>query len=147
MDVDFDNLTLTCSYISGYVLREELAKRGAVLRDADVNNNPDFLNLSRKEKWLKRIEQGKSVLYDVIDTQFVKSLFVQLKKVHASGFILNDIKYGNVIIEEGSGKPYLIDFDKCCRCSELTKRFFRILCERDIEKFNLHFGVETLTYN
>ncbi|MBN2594548.1 MAG: hypothetical protein JXA81_13650, partial [Sedimentisphaerales bacterium] len=40
MDVDFDNLTITFSYILGPVLREELAKRGAAVRDRDIEENP-----------------------------------------------------------------------------------------------------------
>ena len=35
LDIDFENLALTFSYILGPVLREELAKRGAALRDRD----------------------------------------------------------------------------------------------------------------
>ena len=146
MDVDFDNLTLTFSCILGSVLREELAKRGAVLRDRDVGNNPDFVRLDREERRLKRIQEGKRVLYKVIDSQFVESLFTELNKIHASGFILNDIKYGNVIIEKKSGKPYLIDFEAARHYPNLGKNSFRILCDQNIEKFNLLFDTEKLTY-
>ncbi len=146
MDVDFDNLTLTLSYILGSVLREELAKRGAVLRDRDVDNNPDFVRLNPKEKRLKRIQEGKRVLYNVIDSQFVEDLFTELNKIHASGFILNDIKYGNIIIEKKSGKPYLIDFEAVRRYPNLGKNSFRILRNQNIKKFNLHFDTEKLIY-
>lgn len=146
MDIDFDQLTLTISYIMGFVLREELAKRGAVLRDCDVDNNPDFLHLDPKNRWLKRIQEGKRFLDDVIDTKFIENLFIQICKVHESGIILNDIKYGNIIIEKMSGAPFLIDFDDARDYSELGKNSLRVLCDRDIELFNLHFNIEKLTY-
>lgn len=146
LEVDFDNLTLTFSYILGPVLREELAKRGALLRDRNVDNNPNYMSLDPKQRWLKRIEEGKRVLYGVIDTGFVEMLFAELNKVHESRFILNDIKYGNIIIEKRSGKPYLIDFDFARDYSKLQKNWFRILRDQDIENFNLHFNSEKLTY-
>jgi len=146
MDVDFDNLRLTFSYILGAVVREELAKRGAVLRDRDIENNPDFKFLNAKERWLKRVQEGKRILYDVVDPKFVKSLFNEFKKIHASGFLMNDIKYGNIIIEKESGKPYLIDFELASDYRNLGRHSLRILHDGDIEKFNLHFNAEMLTY-
>lgn len=146
MDVDFDNLTLTFSYILGPILREELAKRGAVLRDRDVDDNPDFVRLNREERRLKRIQEGKRVLYNVINLQSVESLFTELNKIHASGFILRDIKYGNMVIEKKSGKLYLIDFEGVRHYPNLGKNSFRILRDRDIEKFNLLFDTKKLTY-
>ena len=146
MNVDFNNLTLTYSYILGPVLREELAKSGAVLRDRDIDNNPDFLDLGPKEKRLKWIQEGKRLLYDVIDPQFTENLLIQLNKIHASGLILHDIKYGNIIIEKRSGMPYLVDFETACFYPNIRKKFFRILCNQDIEELNLHFDTEKIIY-
>ena len=139
MDVDFDNLTLTFSYISGPVLREELAKRGALLRDRDIEENPGLRRSGRKKRALNRIPEGRRVLSEVIDLQFIELIYAELKKIHQARFIWNDIKYGNIIIEQRSGKPYLIDFDWALRYEELGKNFFRILSERDIEKFKACF--------
>jgi len=147
MDVDFDGLTITFSFILGPVLREELAKRGAILRDRDVDNNPNFGSLDPQARWLKRIEEGKRVLYDVIDAQFVEDLFALLKKVHGAGFVLTDIKYGNIIIEKESGKPYWVDFDSAGYFSNLGKRVLTWFRDWDIERFNLHFDTQKLTYN
>jgi len=140
MDVDFDRLTLTLSYISGRGLRKELAKRGAVLRDRDIEDNPQLTWYAKRKRARRRIAEARRVLYDVIDSQFVENLFTQLRKVHEARFIWNDIKYGNIIIEEHSGKPYLIDFDWALRFDELGRNAFRILSSRDIEKFNECFG-------
>lgn len=146
MKVDFDNLTLTVSYILGSVLREELAKNGALLRDRDVDNNPEFVRLDLNKKWLKRIQEGRRVLYNTVDSHFVGELLAELDKIHASGFVFTDIKYGNIIIERDTGKPYLIDFEGAHQPS-LGKNPCRILRDRGIEMFNLHFGTNKLTYN
>ncbi len=55
LDVDFEKYSITLSFIPGKVLREELASKGSILRDRDVNNNPGFTQLSNKESKLKRI--------------------------------------------------------------------------------------------
>lgn len=146
MEVDFDNLTLTFSYVLGIVLRERIAQRGAIIRDRDVFKHPDFVNLDQRELWIKKIQKSKSVLYDVIDAQFVEDLFNEVKNIHAEGFILHDLKYGNINIEEKSGKPYLIDFESSRHYPNLERHFFRILRDQDIESFNLHFDKENLTF-
>jgi len=140
MDVDFDNLTLTFSYISGPVLREELAKRGAVVRDRDIEDNPELTRTGKRKMALNRIPEGRRVLSEVIDFKFIELVFAELNKIHKARFIWNDIKYGNIIIEEQSGEPYLIDFDWALRFPELGKNAFRFLCKQDIEKFNICFG-------
>ena len=141
MDADFDNLILTFSYISGPVLREELAKRGAVVRDRDIEENPGLTRFGKRKRAIKRIPECRRVLSSVIDSQFIELIFAELNKIHKARFIWNDIKYGNIIIEERSGKPYLIDFDWALRFEELGKKAFRILSGRDIEKFNKCFGM------
>ena len=101
----------------------------------------------KRKRARRRVPECKRVLSDVIDSQFVELLFTELNKIHEARFIWNDIKYGNIIIEERSGEPYLIDFDWALRYPNLGKKAFRILRDRDIEKFNTCFGTEKLTYN
>jgi len=145
IDVDFDNLTLTFSYIPGRVLHEELARRGAVVRDRDIEDNPQLTRLAKRKRARRRVAESRRVLYDVIDSQFVEDLSAELCKVHEARFIWNDIKYGNIIIEKHSGKPYLIDFDWTLRYPNLGPTAWRILRDRDIEKFNACFGADRQT--
>ena len=147
MGVDFNKLTLTISYILGSNLREELAKKGAVLLNRDIDDNPDFLLLTPEERRFKWIREGRRVLYDVIDPQFVGDILTEIKKIHDNRFILNDIKYGNIVIEKKSGKPYLIDFEMARYYPRLRKKFFNILCDHDIEEFKLHFDIEKFEMN
>ncbi len=146
LNIDFENLSLTFSYIAGDVLREKLAEKGAVLRDCDVNNNPDFAALDSNGKRIKRIKEGKKVLYDVIDERFAEDVFEQFSIIHQAKFVYNGFKYGNIIIEKGSGKPFLIDFESSLYYPHLGENSFRILRDKSIEQFNLHFNKEKMTY-
>lgn len=146
MDVDFDALVLTMSYIPGPVLREKLAENGAILRDRDVEADSEFSGLSASESRLKRIQEGREILSQVVDDSFVNRLLDEIRKAHAAGFVIpGTIKYGNVIIESLSGNPYLIDFENTRYCRSATGRWFSELRDRDIESFNLHFGKAELT--
>jgi tRNA A-37 threonylcarbamoyl transferase component Bud32 len=140
MDVDFDNLILTFSYISGPVLREKLAEKGAVVRDRDIEENPKLTQSDKRKRALNRALEGRRVLKEVVDSKFIELISAELSKIHKARFVWNDIKYGNIIIEEQSGKPYLIDFDWALRFPGLGKNAFRFLCNRDIRKFNSCFG-------
>lgn len=146
IDIDFDNLVITTSYILGRVLREALANEGALLRDRDMEslaaNSETITNIT----WLYRIDEGKKVLHKIIDEQFVKNLLVELRKMHSIRFVWNDIKYGNIIIDEKSGQPFLIDFVTARHYPEIGDFLFRHLRDYDIELFNLHFDTINLTY-
>ena len=145
LDIDFTNLSVTVSYIEGSVLREELAKKGAILRNREVSH-PLFKDLNAREVWLKRIKNGRKVLNKVVNTEFIEQLYNELRKIHSAGILIRDIKYGNVIIEKRTGSPYLIDFDSSIFLNKLEKNIFKILFDYDIELFNLHFGTKKLTY-
>jgi serine/threonine protein kinase len=142
LDVDFDNYSLASSYILGNVLRERLAEEGAVVRDRDVIVNTDFMLLNPEERYFRRIREGRCVLYKVIDPSFAEDLFAELARIHGARFVLNEIKYGNILIEKMSGKPYLIDFEKAEHYPRMWYIPFKFLCSGDIESYHLHFNPE-----
>lgn len=146
LDVDFDNLIIIISYIPGKILREELAEKGAVVRDRDFVNQAELhsLTFAERVKWAQR--EGRKYLNETVSSGFVAQLFTELKKVHAARFIWGDIKYGNVVIESRSGDPYLIDFDSSAGYPSLPQRLFRQMRDQDIHKFNVNFATEHLTY-
>jgi tRNA A-37 threonylcarbamoyl transferase component Bud32 len=147
LDVDFQNFSLTISYIHGTVLREELASSGAILRDRDFNGTLNFIQLSKAERKIKKIEEGRKYLRQIVDEEFIEKLYDQIKKIHSAGFRINDIKYGNVIIEKKTGCPFLIDFEASENLTGLGRYISRILYNKDIEEFNLLFGTDKPTYN
>jgi SAM-dependent methyltransferase len=94
----------------------------------------------------QRIAEGRWRLDTVVDAGFVDRFFGELRKAHAAGYVLHDIKYGNVVIERDSEAPYLIDFDAACSYPSLTSLTRRFLRDLDYRKFNLHFGADALTH-
>jgi 2-polyprenyl-3-methyl-5-hydroxy-6-metoxy-1,4-benzoquinol methylase len=146
LDVDLQGLTITFEYVPGPVLREELALQGAMLRDRDVAIDPSYRRLPPRKRHAKRIEEGKAVLERVLDAEAIERLFGELKKIHAAGYVLHDLKFGNVIFERSSREPYFIDFDRARAYPQLSRLAFRFLRDRDYEMFNAHFGTEKLTH-
>ncbi len=145
LDVDFEALTITSEFIPGHVVREELARRGAILRDRDVAVDPAYRGLTPTQRRARRVEQGRAVLGRVVDTETVERLFSEIKKIHEAGYVLHDVKFGNVILEAESGEPYVIDFERARRYPELGRLSRRFLRDRDYQKFNAHFGTQKLT--
>lgn len=139
LDIDFENLTLTFSYIKGKVIREELAINGAIIRDSQVGKNSEFSYFKRLKIANSRIEEGKKYLYKVVDSEFIKNTFNEFNKLHVNGVVNNDIKYGNIIIEEGTKKPFIIDFEGAYLFSNKESFRYEILAKHDINILKKHF--------
>ena len=146
LEVDVDGPSLTVGYVEGDVLREQLARCGAKLRDRDVAGDETLLGSKRGERRRRRIEEGRRVLHRVIDEDFTERAFAELSKIHAQRVVWRDVKYGNMIIARETSAPYFIDFDSAYDCLGLSEDAFNRLRDSDIEKFNEHFGTEKLTY-
>lgn len=146
LDVDFDGLTITFEYLPGPILREELAQRGALLRDRDVDAHPELRQLRRRERRDRCIEEGRAVLDEVLDAEAIERLFAELRKIHAAGYVLHDLKFGNVILDPSSDELYFIDFDRARSYPDVSPLAFRFLRDRDYEKFNAHFGTRKPTH-
>jgi len=142
--IDFNNISITVSYISGRVLRTELFEKAMVLNDRQSKANAQSFLLTDTATEKMRIEKCKQVLGDVIDKCFIEFLFVELKKLHAAGFIWNDLKYGNVIIEQQSNLPFLIDFEASGHYPTLFKESFCILRDKEIARFNQLFNTDKI---
>jgi hypothetical protein len=106
LDVDFDCLAITTSYVSGPALPAE------------------------------RMEANR----------LVDDMFAELKKAHASLFILHELARRDFVVEERTGKPYLVGLGAACHYPHLGERTFGALRDRDVERFNHLFNAERLTY-
>lgn len=145
LDVDFERLTITSEFIPGRVVREELARLGAIVRDRDVAVDPTYRELKPKQRRARRVEEGRAVVGSVMDPETIELLFSEIRKVHEVGYVLHDVKYGNVILEAESGEPYIIDFDRARPYPELGRLSRRFLRDGDYEKFNARFGTRKPT--
>jgi tRNA A-37 threonylcarbamoyl transferase component Bud32 len=145
-DVDFDNLCISISFIPGCTLQEMLAQHGALIRDGDIKGNHYLMSLSSEEMLRFYFNEGKRTLSSVVDQQFIDELYIKIKEIHKAGIELYDIKWGNVIVEDTTGKPFLVDFDSSRKYSNPKSKMFTIARDRDIEKFNLCYNDDKLTY-
>lgn len=146
IDVDFENLQISTSFIPGYTIQEMLACHGALIRDRDIKQNMLLMSMMSKDRVNFYQKEGKRNLPFVINKQVLEKVYFLIKKSHEAGIELYDIKYGNVIIEKNTGRPYLIDFDSSRRYPNLFSKTFSIQRDRDIDKFNLLFNSDKLTY-
>lgn len=139
LDVDVDAPAIVMTFLAGRVLCEALALRGALLRNSDVFRDPRTAGLPGSVLRLRRIEEGRQLLPEVVGPLFVDQLFELLCAIHAHGVLLPDLNYGNVIIGP-DGKPWLFDFEVAACLPGAPTSVFRTLRDLDIEEFNLHYG-------
>lgn len=101
--VDFINRKLVINYIDGYVLREKIAKHGAMVRDIDKKINADLGK--SPEKYI----DTDLIVKDLVSRELFQKIRESVNKVHQKKIQIVDIKYGNIIIKDD--KPYIIDFN------------------------------------
>jgi len=142
IDVDFNHLSVTFSYIKGPTIRESLYNIGAVIIDREMKTHPELYKYPDKNRWLIQSENKSASLYTVVDTQFVKKLFQEIQKIHDGDIYINDVKYGNIIIESSSGNPYLIDFETSRDLSVFGNTIKEIMKNHETELFNSLFFPE-----
>ena len=136
--IDCDHLTLTFSFILGDVLRQVLARNGALVEERQLT--PDLKRLSRKERNTFRINASQAALKQSVSSTFIDDLLHQVELAHKQHIILNDIHYGNIIINHKSGKLFLIDFDWTAHCPEIPHGLLIHLTRIDHQKVNTAFA-------
>jgi len=139
LDVDYDRLTITFSYIPGPTIREKLFGIGAVIIDQTLLANPELQKIPGSLRWLIQTENKSETLYKVIDRQFSVDLLSEIKKIHDCDIFISDLKYGNIILEKNSNKPYLLDFDQSRDISGLGNYIKKFQKDKDIQLFNKLF--------
>jgi serine/threonine protein kinase len=139
LEVNYDFLSITFSYIRGLTIRESLYNIGAVFLNRDIEANPEMCKIPDENRWIIQTDNKSGSLYGIIDSRFVENLFLEIEKIHDCNIFIDDIKYGNIIAEDKSNKPYLIDFESSRDISAFGKYIKKIQKNRDIELFNSLF--------
>lgn len=139
VDVNFEALTITMSFIWGSVLREELASAGARIRDSQVGCNEEQGYFTRREFARQRRMDGKQYLSQVIGKCFIDSLEEQFERLYSNGIVNHDIKYGNIIIERRTKMPFLIDFESCLIFRNPSSSLCKSFANKDRAIFESHF--------
>lgn len=146
LDLDIPGRAVTISFLPGHVLREELARRGARLRDRDWALPADASHEARREARRARIADGRRVARELLDERCIEDLFAVVRAAHRRRFVLHDLKFGNLIIERGSGRLDLIDFDAARHHRHLPWLAIRLMADWDVRMLDEHFGTDHATY-
>jgi tRNA A-37 threonylcarbamoyl transferase component Bud32 len=140
LDADFDTLAITSAYIPGTVLTEKLALRSQGIRDRDVETHARNEGMHGRKLWNARIQEGNRVLYEAVTPAFGRQVRHALEKVHAARVIWGDVKFGNIVVERSTGRPWLLDFDYAAHLPRLWDPLFGALRRHELACYDLHFG-------
>lgn len=134
MDVDWNAQSIVLEYVPGAVLREALAAEGAALRQRELEAAGD------RTPYRVRIKAAQAFLPRVISEAQVARIGEELHAIHAAGYVLEDVKYGNIIIHALTGKPVFIDFERALPLPRNAPGLSEYLRGIDLAKFFEHFG-------
>jgi hypothetical protein len=143
LGVDFERLSITFGYINGVVVREALAQAGAPMRDRDMR--PDRAALGDRRIQQERRAAGRRLIDKVLDDETIARIGKALRAIHRAGYALEDVKYGNVIIEARTKTPYFVDFERALPLRQFSPMTATYLRDRDADKLNQLFGTDLLT--
>ena len=129
--IDYRNLVSYLSFIPGDNLRLELYSKGAKIIDSSPSDD-----LSKRQKWIFRLFEGRKILNNVSYNEVMKKILREYINIKKMGIEVNDIKYGNLIINRSLGTVHFIDFDR----SFYLPKVIRFLSDKnDNSLFKLHF--------
>lgn len=145
--VDFERLAITFSYIDGAVVRETLAQAGAPMRERDVKPSLSALRTRIRYYRLdkKRIVAGRRIIDQAFDQDTIARIGEALLAIHRAGYVLQDVKYGNIIVDAKTKRPYFIDYEQALPLRAFSTVTATYLRDRDAEKLNRLFGTKLLT--
>jgi hypothetical protein len=134
MNVDWDRHSITLTFVPGDVVRELLAAAGANIRDRDLKEP-----LSRR-RLRERVRVGRRYVPTTISDDQIAVIGARLNAIHSAGFTLEDVKFGNIILQAKSGEPVFIDLERALPIDGLPSKLADHLKEIDLKKFREHFG-------
>jgi hypothetical protein len=133
MNVDWAAGFVTVSFIAGDVVREMLALAGAPMRDRDHGT------CGRAENG-RRTAEGRRAVPEVVSARTVAQISSALTAIHSAGFALEDVKYGNIILERHTREPFFIDLERALPLDAAPAALADHLRNIDWRKFEEHFG-------
>lgn len=145
LGVDFERLSITFAYINGIVVREALAQAGAPMRDRDVTPARSGNRIVNNRMYKKRIVAGRRLIDKVLPAETIARTGEALIAIHRAGYTLEDVKYGNIIIETTTATPYFVDCERALPLREFSRATAIWLRDRDADKLNRLFGTNLPT--
>lgn len=134
MNVDWQKGSITITFVPGDVVRELLAEAGADIRDRDIDGS------YTREVDRQRIRSGRELVPSVLSRRHIEGVAAALDSIHAAGFVLEDVKFGNIILKARTGEPIFVDLERALPVASLPPRLADHLRQIDLRKFRDHFG-------
>jgi hypothetical protein len=107
--IDVAGRTLYIDYVPGESLRNQAARTGAAVHDADIHKNGDLRALSPQE-----LERREVELLDRAGAgDFRREIAEMARQINARGVAPLDIKLGNFIRGARTGRLHWFDFEIC----------------------------------
>lgn len=139
--IDFDRLEIVYSYIPGVLLRDALVRAGA-----HFVATPRRKLITRLRHMLRfHAKEGRPCIPSVINSEEIARLGVAFVAIHRAGYTFEDVKYGNIILEEETKTPFFVDFESACSLQGLSRTLSTYMRDRDSAKLNACVGTELLT--
>lgn len=134
--VDWRHRAILLEYLPGPVLRESLSVAGVRFRKRDRNAANDLSPYSSK------LAAARALLPEVMTDAQIAQIGSGLEQIHSAGYVLEDVKYGNIIIHQITGEPMFIDFERALPLPPRSPGLAGYLRHIDLAKFRDHFGQE-----
>ncbi|HYX48095.1 MAG TPA: hypothetical protein VE820_14900, partial [Sphingomicrobium sp.] len=106
MNVDWETHSITLTFVPGHVVRELLAAAGANIRDRDLREP------FSRSRLRERVRVGLQFVPKIMSDKQIAGIAAGLNAIHSAGFSLEDVKFGNIILEANSGEPVFIDLER-----------------------------------
>jgi hypothetical protein len=134
MNVDWEKGSLTIAFVPGDVVRELLAEAGADIRDRTSDSTYS------REIDRQRVRSGREHIPKVLTDYQIRRVASGLNAIHEAGFVLEDVKFGNIILQAQTGEPIFIDLERALPVTSLPQSLADHLRQIDLRKFREHFG-------
>jgi len=133
------------SYVPGPTLRDLLVEAGARILTVETAEDGGLAGLSANERLEAVWRRGQEVLSAALPDGTLARLEQLVEDVHRCGVTGFSLTFGNVVLQRGTGAPWLIDFDAARVHRSTGTLAFRRDRDRDRELFNRVYGTALLT--
>lgn len=142
---DTKNLVLYKAFVPGRTVREILVEAGAAILTCQTRDDPSLFGLDSRARIEAVWQRGQEVLESALGAEFRDALESQVDTIHREGVTGFSLTFGNVVVHQETGFPWLIDFDNAIVHRSTRTMAFRRRRDRDRELFNTIWGGSLMT--
>lgn len=131
--------------VPGRTIRSHLVAAGARILTVQTEHDPSLDGLDAEARIRAVWARGRAVLPDCLPEAVLWALEHQMDGIHAAGVARLSLTFGNVVIEEPTGTPWLIDMEGAQDYRSTASPVFGFRRDEDRQKFNAIYGRALLT--